>query len=188
MPDSPEAERKKDDDEESDPLGVFYGGKEASKKNGKASRSPSRSRSGSASPRRKKAAGDDVLGLFPADDAPKKRSTASAERGGSEKRQDAEDLDIPGFVKRNRLEDRVGRIMNNMHPDDVQRVMSEGDVPENCRNPNAVIVSRIRRVEKEAQRPNAMAGMTTGEDLVMLEDGGVHHAGAGQAVVAAAVA
>jgi len=63
---------------------------------------------------------------------------------------------ISHFVGSNHLEDRVGRMMHNMNPDDIDKVMQEGDVPHQCRNPNAVVVSRIRRIEKNACRPNAM--------------------------------
>lgn len=72
--------------------------------------------------------------------------------------QRARELDrcIADFVRDNGLEDRVGRIMKNMLPDDVRRVLDEGGVPNNCANPNAVVVARIRRVEKAMERPNAM--------------------------------
>jgi len=66
------------------------------------------------------------------------------------------DRRIADFVADNGLEDRVGRIMKNMLPDDVERVLDEGAVPGNCMNPNAVVVARVRRVERAMQRPNAM--------------------------------
>lgn len=72
--------------------------------------------------------------------------------------QRARDLDqrIADFVRDNGLEDRVGRIMKNMLPDDVEQVLDEGEVPNNSANPNAVVVARVRRVERTNQRPNAM--------------------------------
>jgi len=66
------------------------------------------------------------------------------------------DQRIVDFVNENQLETRVARIMHNMLPDDVERVLEEGTVPQHCSNPNAVVVARVRRIEKAAQRPNAM--------------------------------
>lgn len=63
---------------------------------------------------------------------------------------------IQEFAVQNVLEDRVCRILKNMIPADAERVLKEGDVPKHCTNSNAVVVARVRRIEKAAGRPNAM--------------------------------
>lgn len=128
-----------------------------------------RLRQRSASPARGEAH-DDLLGLFqasPQQESPHRErggrqaagTSSAGGRSGANKGEDSgKDLDrrIADFVLDNGLEDRVGRIMKNMLPDDVERVLGEGGVPRNCTNPNAVVVARVRRVERAMQRPNAM--------------------------------
>lgn len=63
---------------------------------------------------------------------------------------------IQTFVEQNQLDNKVARIMINMNPDDAEQVLDEGIDPSRCRNPTAVIVSRIRKIERAAGRPNAM--------------------------------
>lgn len=67
------------------------------------------------------------------------------------------DQQIEDFVRRNTLSDKVRRIMKNMIPEDVEALLSQGDVDlDSCSNPTAVTISRIRRIETAAGRPNAM--------------------------------
>lgn len=84
-------------------------------------------------------------------------------RGRSRRRHDKDsdrgssiDRRITDFVRDNQLDDKVTRIMLNMNPDDVEQVLEEGVDPRRCRNPTAVVVSRIRKIERAAGRPNAM--------------------------------
>lgn len=136
----------------------------------------------SAPPARAEVVGADLLGLFPSSshkESPRRdrNSGQSAGELGKYWSRDSQgrpfrlpfkpterelqkgvalDRRIADFVADNGLEDRVGRIMKNMLPDDVEKVLGEGAVPGNCVNPNAVVVARVRRVEKAMQRPNAM--------------------------------
>jgi len=63
---------------------------------------------------------------------------------------------IQTFVEQNQLDNKVARIMINMNPADAEQVLDEGIDPSRCRNPTAVIVSRIRKIERAAGRANAM--------------------------------
>ncbi|CAK9054237.1 Alpha/beta hydrolase domain-containing protein 13 [Durusdinium trenchii] len=60
--------------------------------------------------------------------------------------------DIDDFVKDNKLDERVGRIMQNMHPLDVQKVIKI-NFPDDCRSPSGFVVAQIRKAESEAGRP-----------------------------------
>ncbi|CAE7260132.1 abhd13, partial [Symbiodinium sp. CCMP2592] len=60
--------------------------------------------------------------------------------------------DISDFVEDNKLDDRVARIMQNMHPIDVQKVMKIS-FPDDCRSPSGFVVAQIRKAESEAGRP-----------------------------------
>mmetsp|Transcript_45338 Transcript_45338/g.84549 ORF Transcript_45338/g.84549 Transcript_45338/m.84549 type:complete len:153 (-) Transcript_45338:96-554(-) len=60
--------------------------------------------------------------------------------------------DISDFVEDNKLDDRVARIMQNMHPVDVQKVMKIS-FPDDCRSPSGFVVAQIRKAESEAGRP-----------------------------------
>mmetsp|Transcript_9327 Transcript_9327/g.16847 ORF Transcript_9327/g.16847 Transcript_9327/m.16847 type:complete len:154 (-) Transcript_9327:182-643(-) len=59
---------------------------------------------------------------------------------------------IERFVDTHKLDDKVCRIMSNMHPADVRRVM-DAAFPQDVRNPSGFIISAIRKVEKESDRP-----------------------------------
>merc|ERR1719499_2823566 len=59
---------------------------------------------------------------------------------------------IEDFVDKHKLDDRVARIMNNMHPRDAKIVLKVS-FPDDCRSPSCFIVSQIRRTESEAGRP-----------------------------------
>mmetsp|Transcript_75508 Transcript_75508/g.149275 ORF Transcript_75508/g.149275 Transcript_75508/m.149275 type:complete len:206 (-) Transcript_75508:39-656(-) len=58
---------------------------------------------------------------------------------------------IEDFCGRHRLDDRASRIMANMHPADIRKVVAT-PFPTDCRNPTAFVVSVIRKVEQEAGR------------------------------------
>jgi hypothetical protein len=60
------------------------------------------------------------------------------------------------FVRRNKLDDKVARILKNMIPGDVETLLEQGVDLAGCRNPTAVVVSRVRRIETAAGRPSAM--------------------------------
>eukprot|EP00440_Ansanella_granifera_P004702 gb/GFBE01005098.1/.p1 GENE.gb/GFBE01005098.1/~~gb/GFBE01005098.1/.p1 ORF type:complete len:180 (+),score=17.96 gb/GFBE01005098.1/:1-540(+) len=68
------------------------------------------------------------------------------------------DLDrrIEDFVRNNGLADKVARIIHNMMPYDAETLMSQAVDLNQCRSPTAVVISRIRRIETCARRPNAM--------------------------------
>merc|ERR1711957_867445 len=67
------------------------------------------------------------------------------------------DQQIDDFVWRNEVSDKVRRIMKNMVPEDVETLLSQGDLDsDQCANPTAVTISRIRRIETSAGRPNAL--------------------------------
>eukprot|EP00411_Alexandrium_monilatum_P030462 CAMPEP_0175369886 /NCGR_PEP_ID=MMETSP0095-20121207/20923_1 /TAXON_ID=311494 /ORGANISM="Alexandrium monilatum, Strain CCMP3105" /LENGTH=522 /DNA_ID=CAMNT_0016668017 /DNA_START=14 /DNA_END=1580 /DNA_ORIENTATION=+ len=91
------------------------------------------------------------------------------------------DRRITDFVRDHQLDSKVTRIMLNMNPDDVEQVLEEGMDARRCRNPTAVVVSRIRKIEREAGRPNAMKRLT-GASLAN------HPAGVAAGVAAAAAA
>lgn len=59
---------------------------------------------------------------------------------------------IEDFASDKRLDDRATRILMNMHPIDVKKVMSTA-FPQDCRSTTAFVVSVIRKVENEAGRP-----------------------------------
>lgn len=59
---------------------------------------------------------------------------------------------IEDFVEDHGLDDRVSRIMHNMHPRDVEKVLLV-NFPDDCRNPSGFVVSQIRKTETEACRP-----------------------------------
>merc|ERR1711879_480481 len=63
---------------------------------------------------------------------------------------------IQTFVEQNQLDTKVFRMMTNMNPDDVEQVLNEGINLARCRDPTAVIISRIRKIELAAGRPNAV--------------------------------
>jgi len=120
------------------------------------SRSRSQSRQGTNDDPRREA---DLLGLFGASARarhldPSPRPTLHERKTQPQAR--SLDQRIADFARENHLERRVTRIMQNMLPDDVERVLEEGGVPKQCTNPNAVIVARARRIEKAAGRPNAL--------------------------------
>eukprot|EP00440_Ansanella_granifera_P053404 gb/GFBE01057891.1/.p1 GENE.gb/GFBE01057891.1/~~gb/GFBE01057891.1/.p1 ORF type:complete len:152 (+),score=15.01 gb/GFBE01057891.1/:1-456(+) len=60
--------------------------------------------------------------------------------------------DIQDFIEDNKLDDRVARIMQNMHPRDVEKVL-KCEFPEDCRSPSGFVVAQIRKQESEAGRP-----------------------------------
>ncbi|CAJ1428612.1 unnamed protein product [Effrenium voratum] len=72
--------------------------------------------------------------------------------------------DIQDFVEDNKLDERVARIMQNMHPIDVQKVMKIS-FPDDCRSPSGFVVAQIRKAESEAGRPKDYRwdGRTFGE-------------------------
>merc|ERR1719330_1594866 len=59
---------------------------------------------------------------------------------------------IEDFASDKKLDDRATRILMNMHPIDVKRVMTT-PFPDDCRSTVGFVVSVIRKVEKEAGRP-----------------------------------
>mmetsp|Transcript_8687 Transcript_8687/g.19030 ORF Transcript_8687/g.19030 Transcript_8687/m.19030 type:complete len:187 (+) Transcript_8687:76-636(+) len=59
---------------------------------------------------------------------------------------------IEAFADTHKLDDRAVRIMTNMHPVDVKKVMAH-PFPEDVRSPSGFVVSVIRKVEGEAGRP-----------------------------------
>lgn len=124
--------------------------------------------------RRKNSRSASPLGLFPEDDGRRRDGGRSRDEGWAKdnrgrpfrvphKPSEAElaraasmDRRIADFVGQNRLDGKVSRIMANMHPDDVEQVLDEGIDTDRCRNPTAVVVSRIRKIERAAGRPNAL--------------------------------
>ncbi|CAK0798406.1 unnamed protein product, partial [Prorocentrum cordatum] len=91
------------------------------------------------------------------------RAAAAVARGSGAARptpagRHSRDLDqrISDFVDDHQLDPKVKRIMQNMAPEDAEKVLEEGLNPERCRNPTAVVVSRIRKVEMDAGRANAV--------------------------------
>jgi len=63
---------------------------------------------------------------------------------------------VAEFLSVNELDEKVGRIMRSMVPEDVERVLEEGVDLGQCRSATAVAIARIRRVEMAAGRPNAL--------------------------------
>merc|ERR1712060_860864 len=63
---------------------------------------------------------------------------------------------VAEFARESKVEDRVHRIMQNMLPEDAEQVLAMGPVPPNCTNPNAVVVGRVRKIERAMERPRAM--------------------------------
>eukprot|EP00928_Gymnodinium_smaydae_P087115 TRINITY_DN7144_c0_g1_i1.p1 TRINITY_DN7144_c0_g1~~TRINITY_DN7144_c0_g1_i1.p1 ORF type:complete len:172 (+),score=28.25 TRINITY_DN7144_c0_g1_i1:155-670(+) len=59
---------------------------------------------------------------------------------------------IEDFCDKNKLDDKVSRIMTNMHPTDAKQVM-DAPFPSEVRSPSGFVISVIRKVEKENQRP-----------------------------------
>eukprot|EP00927_Polykrikos_kofoidii_P054343 TRINITY_DN48770_c0_g1_i1.p1 TRINITY_DN48770_c0_g1~~TRINITY_DN48770_c0_g1_i1.p1 ORF type:complete len:219 (-),score=24.10 TRINITY_DN48770_c0_g1_i1:209-865(-) len=62
--------------------------------------------------------------------------------------------EIDDFTRKHGVDDRAQRIMLNLHPTDVKNVMAT-PFPTECRNTTAFVVSTIRKVEKEARRPQS---------------------------------
>eukprot|EP00927_Polykrikos_kofoidii_P079074 TRINITY_DN75861_c0_g1_i1.p1 TRINITY_DN75861_c0_g1~~TRINITY_DN75861_c0_g1_i1.p1 ORF type:complete len:308 (+),score=30.81 TRINITY_DN75861_c0_g1_i1:24-926(+) len=60
--------------------------------------------------------------------------------------------DIHLYASEHGLDDRVTNILLNMHPLDVRKVMAR-PFPRECRSPAGFVISVIRKVEAEADRP-----------------------------------
>mmetsp|Transcript_58231 Transcript_58231/g.131192 ORF Transcript_58231/g.131192 Transcript_58231/m.131192 type:complete len:166 (+) Transcript_58231:77-574(+) len=72
--------------------------------------------------------------------------------GGPEEKLRKLRAQIEEFVTDHKLDERVGRIMNNMHPVDLKRVLGT-PFPTDCRNNTAFVISTIRKTEQEGGRP-----------------------------------
>mmetsp|Transcript_49221 Transcript_49221/g.107062 ORF Transcript_49221/g.107062 Transcript_49221/m.107062 type:complete len:238 (-) Transcript_49221:211-924(-) len=56
------------------------------------------------------------------------------------------------YVTKNKLDHRVSRILQNMHPSDATKVIAV-PLPDDCRNPSGFVVAQIRRTERDVGRP-----------------------------------
>eukprot|EP00411_Alexandrium_monilatum_P020844 CAMPEP_0175208494 /NCGR_PEP_ID=MMETSP0093-20121207/13650_1 /TAXON_ID=311494 /ORGANISM="Alexandrium monilatum, Strain CCMP3105" /LENGTH=102 /DNA_ID=CAMNT_0016501677 /DNA_START=76 /DNA_END=380 /DNA_ORIENTATION=+ len=76
----------------------------------------------------------------------------SRSRGGQEDKIRRLREEIEDFCSLHKLDERASRIMTNMHPVDIKKVIGT-PFPTDCRNATAFVVSSIRKVEQEAGRP-----------------------------------
>eukprot|EP00927_Polykrikos_kofoidii_P074760 TRINITY_DN70792_c0_g1_i1.p1 TRINITY_DN70792_c0_g1~~TRINITY_DN70792_c0_g1_i1.p1 ORF type:complete len:176 (+),score=25.93 TRINITY_DN70792_c0_g1_i1:134-661(+) len=72
-------------------------------------------------------------------------------RSSDERRRRLRD-EIDDFVEKHKLDDKVLGIMANMHPKDVHKVITT-PFPQDVRSPCGFVIASIRKVEKEANRP-----------------------------------
>eukprot|EP00411_Alexandrium_monilatum_P028672 CAMPEP_0175367716 /NCGR_PEP_ID=MMETSP0095-20121207/19806_1 /TAXON_ID=311494 /ORGANISM="Alexandrium monilatum, Strain CCMP3105" /LENGTH=227 /DNA_ID=CAMNT_0016665783 /DNA_START=86 /DNA_END=767 /DNA_ORIENTATION=- len=107
----------------------------------------------------------------------------SRSRGGQEDKIRRLREEIEDFCSLHKLDERASRIMTNMHPVDIKKVIGT-PFPTDCRNATAFVVSSIRKVEQEAGGRRATAG--TGGLGVSRSRGGRRRAAPAAAAPAAA--
>mmetsp|Transcript_12117 Transcript_12117/g.27196 ORF Transcript_12117/g.27196 Transcript_12117/m.27196 type:complete len:282 (+) Transcript_12117:83-928(+) len=78
----------------------------------------------------------------------RKRGRSSTRSRSRRSRRD-EGNTIEDFIKENGLDDKCARVMREMDPKRAKSIMDQGFDVRHCRNPSAVVMSRVAKMERE---------------------------------------
>mmetsp|Transcript_35020 Transcript_35020/g.104769 ORF Transcript_35020/g.104769 Transcript_35020/m.104769 type:complete len:211 (+) Transcript_35020:57-689(+) len=143
-PDEPRPSRREAPDGDADPMAHFFGDR-PSVKNFEDPKEAFR--------RRVERNNAPIPGV--AFDGPPSRARRAVSRGGSSSRsrsgRRADGHKLSEFIKDNDLDEKCCRVLRSMSAESAQQIMAQGFDVRGCRNPSAVVMSRIQKLEREGR-------------------------------------